>query len=332
MKIFPTQYSMLSTDALKDYLEANYGLTGMKCRLLVHNVSDTYLLENGEEKYIFKLYRDSHRKLDEIKAEVELLNILKSKGAKISYPISDQKGGQVQSFQAAEGVRNGVMFSFAAGKPTHDYYDSRLETIGKEMALIHNVTADLTLKYPRRSYDVNTTLLNPLEYIKSAFTELPEDYEWLKTTTEKVVRKIEEFDLSKFSYGYCHYDFLPHNFHFDEQDNITFFDFDFLGKGLIANDLMTFFMHYFFDVLTKKQTQEEADKRFEVFLMAYRKVRPVSEEEIAAIPYLGFAFWMFFLEFYQLHFEDWSNTFYNLRFKKERMVWIRTWVEWYCKF
>ena len=95
---------------------------------------------------------------------------------------------------------------------------------------------------------------------------------------------------------------------------------------------MTFYMHYFFEVHFKKQTQEEADQRFEVFLKAYREVRPISDEEIAAIPYLGFAFWVFFLEFYQLHFEDWSNTFYTLRFKKERMGWIRSWVEKYCKF
>lgn len=135
----------------------------MNCRLLIHNVSDTYLLENCDEKYVFKLYKDSHRKLDEIKA-------------------------------------------------------------------------------------------------------------------------------------------------------------------------MTFNLYYFFEVFSKKITQEEAIKRFELFLSAYKEVRMVSEEETAAIPYLGFAFWVFFLEFYQLHFEDWSNTFYNLRFKKERMGWIQNWVDWYGKF
>jgi Ser/Thr protein kinase RdoA (MazF antagonist) len=332
MNIFPTQYSMLSTAALKDHLEKSYGLSGMVCKLLVHNVSDTYLLQNDTQKYIFKLYRDAHRNLNDITAEVELLNILKDANTRVSHPIPALNGDYLQSFNAAEGVRNGVMFSFAEGKPTHDYNDSRLKTIGREMARIHNVTAAIQLSNQRRIYDVETTLLKPLAYIQTEFTELPEEYEWLKSTTAKVVEKISQFDLSKFSYGYCHYDFLPHNFHFDEQDNLTFFDFDFTGKGLLANDLMTFFIHYFFEVHSKKQTQEEADRNYGIFLEAYRSVRPVSEEEIAAIPYLGFAFWMFFLEFYQLHFEDWSNTFYNLRFKKERMGWIRSWVERYCKF
>ncbi|REA58805.1 hypothetical protein DSL64_19230 [Dyadobacter luteus] len=323
---------MFSTEALRSYLIKTYGLPDMRCRLLVHNVSDTYLLENDREKYIFKLYRDSHRKLEEINGEIELLNALKEAGTRISLPIADLTGSQIQSFQGAEGIRNGVLFSFANGKPTHDFYDSRLEAIGREMALIHQITTQIELKNPRRTYDIDSTLLGPLAYIKSEFTELPHEYAWLEEITAKTAEKISQFDLTKFSYGYCHYDFLPHNFHFDEHDQITFFDFDFAGKGLIANDLMTFFIHFFFDVQFKKMTQEEANLKFDIFLKAYRAVRPVSGEEIAAIPYLGFAFWLFFLEFYQLHFEDWSNTFYTLRFKKERLGWIRNWVEWYCKF
>ena len=161
---------------------------------------------------------------------------------------------------------------------------------------------------------------------------MTEEYVWFQSTTEKVVEKIRQFDLSKFSYGYCHYDFLPHNFHFDEHDNITFFDFDFAGKGLLANDIMTFFIHFFFEVNFKKLTQEEADQKFKIFILAYREVRELSDEEIEAIPYLGFAFWVFFMEFYQLHFEDWSNTFFGPRFIKERVALIKQWVDWYCKF
>ena len=332
MTIFPTQYSLLSSAALGKYLGEVYGFHGVTCKLLIHNVSDTYILESQNQRFIFKIYRDSHRKEDEIKAEVELLNILKENGAKVSYPISDLKGEFIQSFNAAEGTRFGILFTFAVGKPTHDYDENRLQIIGREMAAIHNITSVINLVNPRRTYDIETTLNRPLESIKPAFSEFPEDYVWLHSTTEKVVEILKQFDTTKFSYGYCHYDLLPHNFHFDEQDNITFFDFDFAGKGFLANDLMTFFVHFFFEVNFKKMTQEEADVKFNVFVAAYREVRPISEEEINAIPYLGFAFWVFFLEFYQMHFDDWSNTFFNSRFKKERMGWIRNWVEWYCRF
>ena len=81
MNTFPAQYSTLSAAALKDYLIKAYQLNSATTgRLLIRNVSDTYILENENEKYIFKIYRDAHRKRNEIEAEVELLNILKENG------------------------------------------------------------------------------------------------------------------------------------------------------------------------------------------------------------------------------------------------------------
>jgi Ser/Thr protein kinase RdoA (MazF antagonist) len=115
MTIFPTQYSTLSSAALKDHLEKQYGFQNMACRLLIRNVSDTYILEGAGVKYIFKIYRDNYRKLDEIAAEVELLNILKAGEARVAYPIADLQDKFIQQFQAAESIRNGVLFCFATG-------------------------------------------------------------------------------------------------------------------------------------------------------------------------------------------------------------------------
>ncbi|MCE6992704.1 phosphotransferase enzyme family protein [Dyadobacter sp. CY323] len=332
MSVFPTQYSTLSSLALGEFLGKAYGLGEVICKFLTRNVSDTYVLEGESDKYIFKLYRDAHRHVDEIKAEAELLTILKERGAKVAYPISDLAGNQLQSFNAAEGTRYGILFNFAPGKFTRDLTEKRLRIIGQEMAFIHNITSEIELQFPRRVYDVQTTLIGPLENIKPAFVELPDEYAYLKETTQKVIAKLSQFDLSKFSYGYCHYDFLPKNFHFDENDLVTFFDFDFAGKGVLANDLMSFFVHFFFEVEHKFLTKEEADRQFAQFITAYREVRPLSDAEIEAIPYLGYAFWLFFFEFYQLQYEDWSNTFFGPTFKKQRVALMKKWIGLYCDF
>src|SRR5882757_8154855 len=100
MEIFPAQYSTLSSAALKGHLEKQYGFNNMSCRLLIRNVSDTYILEGAGVKYVFKIYRDNYRKPEEIRAEVELLNILKAGGARVAYPIADLQGDFMQSFQA----------------------------------------------------------------------------------------------------------------------------------------------------------------------------------------------------------------------------------------
>jgi len=328
MSIFPTQYSTLSAAALKDFLSEKYNLKDANCRLLIHNVSDTYLLEDLKSKYIFKIYRDQHRKLSEIKAEVELLNILHQRGVKVSYPLEDGNGGQIQSFNAAEGTRYGVLFSYAKGEPVYAMSDRQLEMVGKEMALFHEVASSVELSYPRKEYNLDTLLIRPLALIKPAFEHLEDEYEYLVNACKKVAEGMMNIDVEKFSYGYCHYDFLPKNFHFDGEGGLTFFDFDFVGKGYLINDISSFYVHFFLEVLHGKITQEEADRSFRVFIKAYRSVRVLRDEELDAIPYFGFAFWVFYLGFHFENFEDCSSQIFGPRYIKGVVGFLRKWMEW----
>jgi Ser/Thr protein kinase RdoA (MazF antagonist) len=328
MKIFPTRYSLLSATALKEALEGHYGLKDMTCRLLIHNVSDTYLLEGPSSKYIFKIYRDAHRKVEEIQGEVELLKILQTQGAQVAYPIEDVSGNYLQSFNAAEGIRYGVLFSFAQGAVVYDLNDDQLMTLGAEMAKIHNITSGIELKSPRLIFSLDALLVNPLKTIAPAFAGLEDEYLYLQETSKKVLKNLNTFNLSSFGYGYCHFDFLPKNFHFNDA-NITFFDFDFAGKGYLINDVATFFAHYFLQVMHKQISEEEAGRAFHVFLDGYRAVRNLSDEELKSIPYFGFAWWMFYFEFHYEHFEDWSNFFFGPKFIKERVALLQSWDEKY---
>jgi Ser/Thr protein kinase RdoA (MazF antagonist) len=332
MTIFPTQYSTLSSIALGEFVQTTYGLEGITCRLLVRNVSDVYLLEHQSTKYIFKVYRNPYRSLDMIKGEVELLRILKDSRVPVSYGIEDLSGNAIQTFQAAEGVRHGVLFNFAVGKVEINPDELQLAIIGKNIAAMHNITSGCRLPYERPVYDLETTLYRPLELMKHRFAGLPEEYAYLTEKAEKAVKKLNELNPETFSYGYCHYDLLPKNFHFDEQNNITFFDFDWAGKGYLVNDLMTFYVQLFFLVYMNRITQAEADTKFGLLIDGYKQNGAISGKELAAIPYLGVLFWVYAFGFYEENFDDFSNTFLTPRFIKERVELIKKWVEWYCKF
>jgi Ser/Thr protein kinase RdoA (MazF antagonist) len=332
MPKFPAQYSTLSAIALKTYIEDAYGLKLITCKYLLRGVSDTYIIEATDAQYVFKVYREQHRSADEIKGEIELLNLLKENGASVAYPIKDTRGDQLQQFEAAEGIRYGVLFSYAEGGPVFELTDDQLKTIGRQMAIVHNITSVIELKHQRKAYTTETTLTQPIKDLKPAFKDLPEEYTYLKETADKVIEKLTSFDTGKFSYGYCQYDFLPKNFHFSEAGTLTFFDFDFAGKGYLANDLMSFFVHFFVHNYTGKLSNEEADRMFAVFISGYRENRDVTEEELKAIPYLGVGFWIFYLGFQHDHFDDWSNLFFGTRFIKDRVALIRSWVNKYCEF
>jgi len=329
MDVFPTQYSVLSAQAIGTFLSEKYDLGETSCKLLIHNVSDTYTVENASSRYIFKIYRDSHRKLPEIKGEIELLNILKQNGANVSFPIMDRYGEQIQKFNAAEGIHYGVLLSFAEGRVVYDMNDEQLKVLGREMAAIHNITAGLELGFPRKHYDLATTIIQPLAGIEPAFANLKAEFQYLTDAAERVTKALNNFDLLAFGYGYCHYDFLPKNFHFAEDNSITFFDFDFAGEGYLANDITSFYIHYFLEVVGGKISRTEAERCFSVFIESYRQIRNISQQETEAIGCLGFAFWIFYFGFHYENFDDWSNFFFNDKFIQSRVALIKKWIDWF---
>ena len=123
-------------------------------------------------------------------------------------------------------------------------------------------------------------------------------------------------------------DFLPKNFHFEGNESLTFFDFDFAGEGYLINDIASFFIHYFLENIYGKMTAEEAKQRFSIFLESYKNIRNVSGQEIKSIKYFGFGFWMFYFKFHFEQYDDWSNLFFNDRFIKGRVALLKQWMEW----
>ncbi|WP_276482849.1 phosphotransferase enzyme family protein [Paraflavitalea pollutisoli] len=319
MQIFPTQHSTLSATALGPHISDLYNLGQLSGRLLLRGVSDTYVLTGTDKKYILKIYRDVHRKKEEILSEVELLNQLRAGGAAVSYPLADRQGQFLLPLQAAEGLRWGVVFTFAEGKPAMFPTAEQLATTGREMAKLHNITSGVKLPYPRKGYDHDTIFRQPVTVLEPAFAEMPDEYRQLQEQADKAIRQLDALGIDQFPTGYIQYDFLPKNFHFDAQDQLTFFDFDFAGRGVIANDLMTYWVHFALHAVLGRQTKEKSDIDFQVFLDAYTAVRPLSDAEIKALPWLHVGFWIFYMAFNYEHFDDFSSQYFNNGFLRERV-------------
>jgi len=332
MPIFPTQYSTLSSAALKVFLQKAYGFEIHSCKYLLRGVNDHYLIETIDNKFIFRIYRNTHRSPEEIKSELFFLNALREEGISVSYPINDLNQQQIIGFEAAEGARYGVLFSYAEGESISSMNDLELAEFGKELARIHHVSSIIILPFERQVYDMDTTIRQPIASLKLIFEKDVGISGWINNVADKIIAKLEDFDFSRFSYGYCHYDLLPKNFHFNDNGQITFFDFDFMGKGMLVNDIMTFWLHLSLHATFNKISQEEADRQFNVVVSAYRTIRPLSDNEIAAVPYLSFGFWIFFMDYHQKHFDDFSNPFFNSRYVKDRVDLIKKLTERYCKF
>lgn len=334
MNLFPTQYSTLSATALNDRIKEAYNVGHISTKLLLRGVSDTYIVTEGSPKYVLKVYRNSHRSFSEIQGEVELLNTLSKNKAKVSYPISDIEGNYIQKFNTGEGPRYGILFSYAEGQASNDLTKDQIKIVGQEMAFNHNITSTIELKHDRPEYTITSTIHEPLDILKSAFSAYNFDtgYDYLQVVAEKTIRSFQLMDTHAFSHGYCHYDYLPKNFHFDEKDGFTLFDFDFAGKGYLVNDLMSFQVHYFFAILYGGMSKEDSADCMKLFISAYREKREISDEELAAIPCLGIMFWIFYLAIQYNGYDDFSNNYFNQTYLKKWVNWIEQWETLYCKF
>lgn len=297
---FPATYSTLCPTALSSLVSEKYEVGDVQCKFLVRGVGDTYLVESSEDRFILRVYRSSHRSLPQIKEEVELLLALKQVDVSVSYPILDISGEAIQKLEAVEGERHAVLFSYAPGHAAKILNENQLRIFGHEMARFHNVSSTIGLGDKRWNFDLETTLFRPLEMLKSAFAEDPEGHAWLQQAARQIERKLSQLSTSGFSKGYCHFDFLPKNFHF-EDDSVTFFDFDFMGYGWLVNDLMSFWQHLTLDVYAGRMTQKAANDAYTIFLDGYREYRPISEQELAVVPYLTLGFWLFYMGFHTTH-------------------------------
>ena len=297
---FPATYSTLCPIALSSLVSEKYESGNVQCKFLTRGVGDTYLVESSEGRFILRVYRSSHRSLPQIKEEMELLLALKQANISVSYPIPDVSGEAIQKLEAVEGERHAVLFSYAPGHSLRILNENQLRIFGHEMARFHNVSSTVRLGKERWNFDLETTLFRPLEMLKPAFAEDPEEHAWLRQTAKQIEKKLSQLNTSAFSKGYCHFDFLPKNFHFTD-DSVTFFDFDFMGYGCLVNDIMTFWQHLSLDVYTGRMTQKAANDAYMIFLDGYREHRSISEQELAVIPYLSLGFWLFYMGFHTTH-------------------------------
>lgn len=316
MTIFPTRYSTLSAPAIGQFIQQQFGFTDVHCAFQYRNVSDTYVINAAEGGYILKVFRAMHRSEEEIRGEIALLQHLLQQGIRVAGPVTALNGQLLLSFQAAEGMRHGVLYRFAPGSPVIAQTDELVVQSGQFLARLHLQTEGLQLPYNRKGYTLDTMLHAPLIAVEAAFGKVPADYEWLRQAAAVTLQALNNLDTASFSTGHCHYDYMPKNWHHDEQGQITLFDFDFSGPGWLMNDIASYAVY----LTLLNPGDDELKRRLQLFITSYRQLKPLQPDELKALPHLCFLFWTFYLQYQYENFEDHTNVYFGPRYLRE---WIQ---------
>jgi Ser/Thr protein kinase RdoA (MazF antagonist) len=325
MTTFPVSTSTLSETDLGDFIKRKYDLTeDFNCKLFRTGVNHTYFISNNETTFVFRVYCYKWRTKIEIEQELDLLNLLKKNSLSVSYPISDTHRKFIQEINAPEGIRYGVLFSFAKGEKMRFMSNETCYSIGSIMAKIHNVTENK--KIDRVNYNTEILLNESYNHLKSFFSEELDEMKFLKEINDKIPKRINESNLLENKNGIVHLDIWYDNLSVNNENEITIFDFDNCGNGLLILDVGYFCKQLFFI----ESDKNEYESKTKSFLNGYQKVRHLSEKEIKLIPEVGASIFVFYLGVQAQRF-DWSNIFFTENYLKMFVGRIRNWMEYYEK-
>ncbi|WP_433010758.1 phosphotransferase enzyme family protein [Kribbella sp. CA-294648] len=250
--MFPTLRSLPDPEALRGRLAEVYGLPFTDCTLLRSLVNDVYEVTAPDARYVLKLYRANHWTVQEIRWETRLLRQLVRAGLQVPEVVVLADGSEVGVLEAAEGDRPYTLSTYLAGtKPQPPFDDELYHSFGVLIAAFHDATDDFLPRAPRRQPAAEGNLLREL--------------------AGAVRNHLAQYS-GVLARGICHGDVSLDNV-FVTADGLALYDFDLSGDGYRAADF----------------TGVAATPYWPAFLAGYQSRRPVSDADLAAIPYLTVA-------------------------------------------
>ena len=312
--------STLSAYHVGQFLQKTYNLGLLtECKLFRTGINHLYTVTDRENKYVFRIYTLGWRSRLEIAEEVRLLTYLKDNNIPISFPIADHDQNFIQEFDAPEGKRFGVLFSFAKGEKKSRFTAENSFQVGLAMGRMHKVTAGLELQ--RVTYTPEVLLVDSLKRAKLFYKSGSEEMNFVIRTTDSLLAIYKNNGLGELRTGAIHLDIWFDNMHFNE-DEVTIFDFDFCGNGWLCYDIAYFMVQLYNTNPIEIEYQDKLNR----FLEGYEAVVKINYQERLIIPYLAISIWFFYLGVQCEKFDTWSNLFLNEDHLKRFIVTIKKWI------
>lgn len=303
---FPTMYSLLSSDALFDFVSKHYDVGRVtRCKFLTRGLNDTYHIITDRGVFILRAYRAYWRTMEDIAYELDVLERLHSNGIAVSSPVRSKEGTLMHAIHAPEGTRQVVLFTYAKGTtPPLDQHSSY--EYGKMVAQIHHLTDDFCSPHNRFSLDLNHLLDVPLKKIVPAIAEHGGDLDYLLSWVERIHNSLPVELLDQ---GFCHGDLHDWNAHW-ANGRLTLFDFDCCGRGYRAYDIAVFLWNL------KINYKDKESESWQAFLKGYLSNRSLQQVDVDAVPLFVATRRIWLAGVYLSNEDVWGTAIVNERFFK----------------
>jgi Ser/Thr protein kinase RdoA (MazF antagonist) len=243
-------------------------------RHLFSSVNDTYAVRLGGTSYALRVHRADPWWIahdEELRFELDLLDHLNEAGIPVPLPVPRRNGDPLG--RLANG-RHFTLFTWAPGSPGHDTAN-RVRLVGETLARIH-VASD-RFETPHSRYRLDEA--NLLDRYLAKLRPTAEQAAYIDEHAAEIRRCLATFDPGPTGWGVVHGDVQGLNFHFTDDDQITFLDFDLSGYGWRVYDIA-----YYVTRIPEHLRQP--------FFDGYEPVRPLTDAEREMIPTIGRLAWI----------------------------------------
>jgi Ser/Thr protein kinase RdoA (MazF antagonist) len=278
--------TLLTSEEALEIIHRHYSLGKVDyCMFIRRGFNDTYLVDTGSDKYIFRLYLHGKYYVesdDAYRFELDLVEHLHTRDVPVATGIPTENGEYLGVMQTAHGQRAFALFHYADGMPLNrgSVTTEQGYQLGVALANLHLAANSFESQFERYKLDLKYLLDEPLRLISEG-EKCAEPRESIKhgrqviemlQPIEPYIDRIRSIGTDGDKFGVIHADLHLGNVHF-RGNELTIFDFDHCAYGWRAYDLAIS------SFLPRAQQVS--------MIEGYESRRPLSQEERDSLTDLG---------------------------------------------
>jgi Ser/Thr protein kinase RdoA (MazF antagonist) len=268
---------------LASALAAAYGVaSAIHGERMVRIANDLVRIEVAGRTYWLKLGNKTVTTLDELEAEAEIVAGLAAQGLAVAPPVGRVDGRFAGVLELPDGPCSAVLFHEAPGIEVEAATAAQAEALGALIARLHGVPVPAAAAR-RPAIDADALARAPLRRIQPWLVQAGFDVAAFAAFADEMIARAWPRAAAPLPVGLCHADIHFENVRFDG-DAPTLFDFEACGVGPCIYDLAC---HWRKRIGLAPPTAPPPQAEWDAVLRGYTQVRPLSADELRAIPALA---------------------------------------------
>jgi Ser/Thr protein kinase RdoA (MazF antagonist) len=298
----PVSYSRFSIPALEHILEETFNLAKARCQLIKATINDVYRVWSENGSYILRIHRHNQRSLAQIVTELDLLGQLKEAGFEVPTAIPRPNTEQrVLNFDAPEGLRFGILFTFLEGSQLSKNPDTNtIQSLGRILARLHSLSATPEFIQNRPVFGFSEMIEQPVVAFRKVGL-FPEVVNYLENVSLILKPYFKQFPCEAPYYGLVHGDLIPSNILIGPVGQVQLIDFDFCGTSWHIFDIGCY--------LRELDYWQARPSLVTTFLESYQQIRPLADWELAALPIIKAATTVLSYGTPALNVNEWGSSY-----------------------